>query len=154
MPFRRDRPARRARCRGRRGACDARQGRRTASPYRQLMDAPPVDALVIGAGPAGLTAALYLTRFKRRVRVVHDGTARALWVPRTRNVPGVPDGIVGKELIERQTDHARRYGAEIASVRVAPLERARDHFRATLEDGDIIAARGVILATATGRRHV
>ena len=111
------------------------------------MDAPPVDALVIGAGPAGLTAALYLTRFKRRVRVVHDGTARALWVPRTRNVPGFPDGIVGKELIERMTDHARRYGAEIASGRVATLERARDHFRATLEDGEIIAARGVILAT-------
>jgi thioredoxin reductase (NADPH) len=111
------------------------------------MDAPPVDALVIGAGPAGLTAALYLTRFKRRVRVVHDGRSRALWVPRTRNVPGFPDGIVGKELIERMTDHARRYGAEIVSGRVATLDRERDHFRAALEDGEIVTARGVILAT-------
>src|SRR3546814_1233501 len=45
------------------------------------------------------------------------------------------------------TVHARRYGAEIASGRVATLEHGRDHFRATLEDGEIIAARGVILAT-------
>src|SRR3546814_20489693 len=81
--------------------------------HGRLMDAPPVDALVIGAGPAGLTAALYLTRFKRRVRVVHDGRSRALWVRRTRNVPGFPDGIVGQALIERMTGHARRYGAEI-----------------------------------------
>src|SRR3546814_12847531 len=119
MPFWRDRPARRARCRGRRSTCDARQGRRTASPYRQLMDAPPVDALVIGAGPAGLTAALYLTRFKRRVPVVHSGTARALWVPRTPTVPGFPDGIVGKEVIWRMTETAARTCAEIAPGRAA-----------------------------------
>lgn len=111
------------------------------------MEASPVDALVIGAGPAGLTAAMYLTRFKRRVRVVHDGTARALWVPRTRNVPGFPDGIVGEELIERMTDHARRYGAEIMFGRVATLERTAGHFRATLEESPSITARAVILAT-------
>src|SRR3546814_18340091 len=91
------------------------------------MDAPPVDALVIGAGPAGLTAALYLTRFKRRVRVVHDGRSRALWVPSTRNVPGFPDGIVGKELNERMTDHARRYGAGIVSGRIATPDPTCDH---------------------------
>lgn len=111
------------------------------------MEASPVDALVIGAGPAGLTAAMYLTRFQRRVRVVHDGTARALWVPRTRNVPGFPDGIVGEELIERMTDHARRYGAEIMFGRVATLERTAGHFRATLEESPSITARAVILAT-------
>ena len=111
------------------------------------MEASPVDALVIGAGPAGLTAAMYLTRFQRRVRVVHDGRARALWVPRTRNVPGFPDGIVGEELIERMTDHARRYGAEIMFGRVATLERTAGHFRATLEESPSIAARAVILAT-------
>src|SRR3546814_18116235 len=99
------------------------------------MDAPPVDALVIGAGPAGLTAALYLTRFKRRVRVVHDGRSRALWVPRTRNVPGFPDGIVGKELIERMPDHAPRPGPEIVPGRVPPPARPRAHFRAAPPDG-------------------
>src|SRR3546814_11941510 len=98
-----------------------------------LMDAPPVDALVIGAGPAGLTAALYLTRITRRVRVVHDGTARALWVPRTRNRPGFPDGLVGTELIEGMNDHACRCGAEIGPGRVATPEHGRSHSRATVQ---------------------
>src|SRR3546814_15618145 len=45
------------------------------------------------------------------------------------------------------TDHARRYGAEIVPGRVATLDRERDHFRAALEDGEIVTARRVILAT-------
>ena len=111
------------------------------------MALPPADILVVGAGPAGLTAAMYLARFKRRVRVVHDGRSRALWVPRTRNVPGFPDGIVGKDLIERMIDHAQRYGADIGIGRVASLCRAGETYRATLDDGRTIDARGVILAT-------
>ena len=105
------------------------------------------DVLVVGAGPAGLTAAMYLARFKRRVRVVHDGRSRALWVPRTRNVPGFPDGVVGRELIERMTDHAKRYGVAISLGKVVSLERRDRAFCATIDDGDVVNARGVILAT-------
>jgi len=111
------------------------------------MIVPQTDALVIGAGPAGLTAAMYLARFKRRVRVVHDGLSRALWIPNTRNVPGFPDGINGKTLISRMEDHASRYGAEIGSGHVVSCVREGDYVRAVLADGDTIAARGLILAT-------
>lgn len=83
----------------------------------------PIDALVVGAGPAGLTTAMYLVRFKRRVRVIHDGLSRALWVPKTHNAPGFPEGITGEALIVRMDDHARRYGADIQSGHIVSCTR-------------------------------
>ena len=106
-----------------------------------------VDTLVVGSGPGGLTAAMYLARFRRSVRVVHDGRSRALWVPRTRNVPGFPDGITGGELIGRMTDHASRFGSSITEGRVVSIERTGATFRAALADGARVESRSVILAT-------
>ena len=51
-----------------------------------------IDCLIVGGGPAGLTAAIYLARFHLKVRVVDAGRSRARWIPCTRNVPGFPDG--------------------------------------------------------------
>lgn len=60
-----------------------------------------MDCLIVGAGPAGLTAALYLRRFRRNVVVLDDGRSRALQIDRSRNVPGFPGGIGGSELLQR-----------------------------------------------------
>lgn len=110
---------------------------------------PTLDVLIVGAGPAGLTAGMYLARYRRRVRIVHDGSSRALWVPRSRNVPGFPDGIFGSDLIARMSEHAVRYGAEIAEGRVAEIARRENDegFRARLDSGATVDARGLILAT-------
>lgn len=59
------------------------------------------DCIVIGAGPAGLTAALYLNRFHREVTVLDAGNSRARWIPQTRNCPGFPDGLSGDDLLKR-----------------------------------------------------
>ena len=60
---------------------------------------PVLDCLIIGGGPAGLTAAIYLARFHLDILVVDSGKSRALWIPCTRNHAGYPDGIAGSELL-------------------------------------------------------
>jgi thioredoxin reductase (NADPH) len=107
----------------------------------------PYDALVIGAGPAGLTAAIYLGRFRRRFVVVHNGDSRAGWIPVSHNHPGFPDGIEGKVLLERMTAQAERYGAQLVSGHVTTLTREGPLFHGTLETGLTVQARYVILAT-------
>jgi thioredoxin reductase (NADPH) len=57
------------------------------------------DCLIIGGGPAGLTAALYLARFRRSVVVFDCGNSRALKIPRSHNHPGFVNGISGPTLL-------------------------------------------------------
>ena len=57
------------------------------------------DVLVIGAGPAGLTAAIYLARFHLSIRLFDCGSSRAATIPCTHNHAGYPDGIAGKDLL-------------------------------------------------------
>lgn len=105
------------------------------------------DCVVVGAGPGGLTAAIYLARYLRDVLVIEDGRSRALWIPRSHNCPGYPDGIPGPELLERLRQQTARYGAELRTGRVETLERGEDGvFRLGVEE-QTIAARTVILAT-------
>lgn len=101
------------------------------------------DALVVGAGPAGLTAAIYLARFRRRVLVLHDGEPRAAWIPKTRNLPGWPDGIAGEGLLQLMTEQALRYGAELRSQRVDDVRYASGRF-------EIDGAAAPMLLLATG----
>src|SRR5690606_31053075 len=112
-----------------------------------MTQAQPVDTLVIGAGVAGLTAAMYLARFRRSVVAIHDGTSRALRIPRTHNAPGFPDGIDGVELVERMTRHATEYDARIVEGRVTAVTRDGDLFVAEVEGAPPVRARSVILAT-------
>ena len=55
--------------------------------------------VIVGGGPAGLTAAIYLARFNRKVAVVDDGDSRARLIPKTHNYPGFADGISGPKLL-------------------------------------------------------
>ena len=77
------------------------------------MDEPIIDCLIVGGGPAGLTAAIYLARFHLDILVVDGGKSRAAWIPCTRNHAGFPDGISGQDLLERMKAQACKYGAKI-----------------------------------------
>lgn len=105
-----------------------------------------LDCVVIGAGPAGLTAAIYLARFRRDFRVIESGSSRADWIPRSHNHPGFPDGVRGKTLLARMRRQAEKYGAEIGRGRVERLTPVKGGFEVAT-DSEILQARTVILAT-------
>jgi thioredoxin reductase (NADPH) len=118
------------------------------------MEEPVLDCLVVGGGPAGLTAAIYLARFHLDIRVVDAGKSRASWIPCTRNVSGFPDGIKGTELLERMRQQACKYGAKIETEFVTKLERddKTGLFTATWGSG-CATARAVLLATGVTNRR-
>jgi len=104
-----------------------------------------LDAIIVGAGPAGLTAALYMGRFRRQVLVIDGGESRASWIPTTHNHPGFPDGLAGPTLLELQRDHALRYGARIQAGMVQVLSTTNDGFALEI-DGHVLYAATVLLA--------
>lgn len=105
------------------------------------------DVIVIGAGPAGLTAALYLARYSREVLVLHDGKSRALRIPKTHNVPGFPEGIEGPELIARMTRHAAAFGARIENTEVTGIEQTARGFHLASAGGKRWSSRAVVLSS-------
>jgi thioredoxin reductase (NADPH) len=104
------------------------------------------DCLIVGGGPAGLTAAIYLARYRRKVLVVDAGRSRAAWIPKTHNYPGFEDGISGKTLLRKLREQAEEYGAQLHEGKVTKLEEARDGFVATA-GGKAISAKRVLMAT-------
>ena len=102
--------------------------------------------MIIGGGPAGLTAAVYLARYHRRVAIFDDGESRAAWIPKSRNYPGFPTGISGKELLDLLREQAGRFEVEVIHSRVVSLKRTEEGFSATYAGG-ATRARKVLLAT-------
>lgn len=116
------------------------------------MSDPDLDCLIIGGGPAGLTAAIYLARFHLKIRVVDAGRSRASLIPCTHNHAGFPDGISGAELIERMKAQAQKYGAAIETGRVTRLDRIEGGFAAEWGAGPV-TTRSVLLATGVANRR-
>jgi thioredoxin reductase (NADPH) len=119
---------------------------------RAMTDEPCFDCLVIGGGPAGLTAAIYLTRFHLSLKVVDAGKSRAALIPRTHNHAGFPGGISGRELVDRMREQAQMYGASIITARVTRIDRIEGGFRAEWGEGSVVA-RKVLLATGVSNRR-
>lgn len=110
------------------------------------------EVLIVGAGPAGLTAATYLARFRRRVLVADGGAPRACWIPVSHNMPGFPQGVTGEAILKRMTEQATEYGAVIEAGRVEGLTRDGDGFIARLNGRDL-RVRAVLLATGVVDHH-
>ena len=104
------------------------------------------DCLVIGGGPAGSLAAIYLARFRRKVALIDAGHPRARWIPRTRNVPGFPDGLEGAELLDRLREQVARYPIERFDAQVDALEGRCGAFVARVASRSWRASR-IIFAT-------
>ena len=120
------------------------------APSRDAMS-EVLDCLVIGGGPAGLMAAVYLGRYRRSAVVVDEGKSRCALIPKSRNVLGFPDGIVGEELLERMRAHATKFGVPLEMGRIEQLSKVGERFEARA-GSTTFSARFVILAT--GARDV
>ena len=104
------------------------------------------DCIIIGAGPAGLTAAIYLARFHLRIRLFDSGSSRAALIPVSHNHAGYPEGINGLKLLRLMREQAERYGAVREAVRVSAIERVGDTFEVVAGERRY-AAETVLLAT-------
>jgi thioredoxin reductase (NADPH) len=104
-----------------------------------------LDCLIIGGGPAGLLAAIYLGRYRRAVQVIDAGESRAAKIPESHNYPGF-FGIAGPELQRRLNAQARQYGAQCVSGRVTSLRKEGGTFVASCS-GREVNARFILLAT-------
>ncbi|WP_375427495.1 NAD(P)/FAD-dependent oxidoreductase [uncultured Sphingomonas sp.] len=105
------------------------------------------DCLIIGGGPAGMTAAIYLARFHLKVRVVDGGESRVTWIPRTHNHAGYPGGIPGTELLAKMREQAAEFGVAVEERVIERVAKVEDGFEATAIDGEAVRARTVLLAT-------
>lgn len=113
-----------------------------------MNDDDKLDCLIVGGGPAGLSAAIYLARFRRRALLVDAGFSRASLIPLSHNYPGFPDGISGAELLDRLRRQAARYNATLTEGTVMRIDRTDDGaFLARVADAPPRLARSVLLAT-------
>lgn len=104
------------------------------------------DCIIVGGGPAGLTAAIYLARYHLSVAVFDDGRSRAETIPLTRNLPAYPVGVSGRDLLRRMRVQAQGFGATLIEITADTLARRDEGF--VLEaGGERFGAARVLLAT-------
>ena len=114
------------------------------------------DIIIIGSGPAGLTAAIYASRARLQTLVLERDTMGAGQIAVTEqvdNYPGLPH-IGGYELGEKFREHATELGTLFCENDVTHLEKKDGYFTATLEDHTELQARSVIYAAGTSYRRL
>lgn len=107
------------------------------------------DLVIAGAGPAGLTGAIYGARFGLKTLVAERLApgGQIATADLVENYPGFPEGISGARLGELMEAQARRFGAEIIQDGIASVKREGDLFRLSAESGAELVARAVIAST-------
>lgn len=119
--------------------------------YTPELDAAKIrDVVVIGAGPAGLAAAIYGASEGLDVLVLETTApgGQAGSSSRIENYLGFPTGISGQELADRAFSQAEKFGSEIAIARTAKqLDCAKRPYRIVMNDGHAVLARSVVIAT-------
>lgn len=119
--------------------------------------------LIIGSGPAGLTAAIYAARAQLTPIVIEGEPSSTTDQPggqlmittEVENFPGFPEGVMGPELMGKMREQAARFGADLRMTKVRQLDTSSSPFRAWLtEDGDEPSISADTVIVATGARSL
>ena len=111
------------------------------------------DIIIVGGGPAGLTAALYGLRAGKTVLVIEKGSfgGQIAFSPKVENIPGTKL-ISGAEFADQLTDQAMALGADVELEHVTQVEKLEDHFLISTEEGSVFTGKTVILALGVKHR--
>jgi thioredoxin reductase (NADPH) len=111
------------------------------------------EIIILGSGPAGLTAAIYLSRAELKPLVIAGRQAggQLMLTSEVENYPGFPEGIMGPELMDRMRQQAERFGAEFVDEDAISVDFSGTPLRIKTE-GDEYGTRAVIIATGASAR--
>ena len=115
------------------------------------------QVIIIGSGPAGYTAAIYVARANLSPLVIDSSVEAGGELMNTtdvENFPGFPEGIMGPDLMQRMREQAERFGAEVLLDDVTSLELSGDVKRVTVGSGETFEALTVIFATGSAYRKL
>lgn len=110
------------------------------------------DAVIIGSGPAGYTAAIYLGRAGYRPVVIAGAVTPGGQLVNTtevENYPGFPDGILGPDLMDSMQHQAEKFGAEIVWDDVVSVDYSHPIKTVTVDGGDVYSTRSVVVTTGS-----
>ena len=113
------------------------------------------QVVILGSGPAGLTAALYTARAELEPLVIAgpDLGGQVSLTHIVENYPGFPDGVGGQELVQRFKEQAEQFGAEIRLDLATAVDLSRRPFRIVTQGGEV-AADALIIATGASPRQL
>ncbi len=113
------------------------------------------EVIIIGSGPAGLTAALYAARADLKPLVIEglESGGQLMTTTDVENFPGFPDGLIGPRLIENMRRQAVKFGAEIKGGNVIKVD-CKTPFQVTLEEGEEIQCKAIILSTGASANYL
>ncbi|CAG0971904.1 partial thioredoxin reductase (NADPH), partial [Anaerolineae bacterium] len=116
------------------------------------------NVIIIGSGPAGLTAAIYAARANLKPLCIEgmmvDGMipgGQLMFTTEVENYPGVPEGITGPEMMKKFRDQAERFGTEIVTADVDRVDFAQRPFKVWVGD-DLYESNAIIIATGASAR--
>ena len=126
-------------------------------PSRRTDQPDQFDVAIVGAGPGGMTAAIYCSRARLATVVLERNTAGGIMAitERIENYPGFPEGITGFDLSEKMKQQAAQFGADLREITtVAALDRQADGSWIVVTDEERIAARAIILSPGVEARKL